>query len=134
MAYMKQNLVTRGRRGGVAGYQNVGRWDWEFYPPPYDWLAPKNSAPQPAPILGGRGMGCACSGSCGGGGCNKGMGLFDTPFDVSTWGMQEWAIAGIGAYLLISLLGDLKGAKKRVVRYQRKSARRAALKEQLKAA
>jgi len=38
-------------------YVHSGNWSWEFDPPPYDFLAPRDSAPQPAPIL--RGFGAA---------------------------------------------------------------------------
>lgn len=73
---------------GMSGYRNVGGdWSWEFYPPPYDFLAPKNSVPMPAPVIlpgGGlagyrragmqQGLGCPGNPNCGCGpsACGKG--------------------------------------------------------------
>lgn len=55
-----------------------------------DWTPPQERQMQ--------GLGCA---GCGGG-CNKGMGLFES-MDPSTWTWQEWAAVGIGGYMLTSV-------------------------------
>lgn len=48
-----------------------------------------------------RGFGCAgCGGKCKTG-C--GMGLFDGGLDPSSWGWQEWAVVGVGGYVLTSI-------------------------------
>ncbi len=100
-------------RRGMGEYEQSGDWSWEFFPPPYDFLAPADSAPQPAPILGGGGLGCT---SCGGGcGCSQDQGLGQTGFlgtglfasaNPATWGIGEYATLGVGAYLAFSLVGD----------------------------
>jgi hypothetical protein len=119
MAYMRQ--------GGLGSYDHTGDWSWEFYPPPYDFLAPANAAAMPAPILltpggGLSGAGCGCGGSCGGcGGHSHGMGLFESGFDWTQWGAGEWTVAGVGSYLAVSLMGDMMRAKQTV---QRKFRRR----------
>lgn len=43
------------------------------------------------------GCGCGCSG-----GCNKGLGYFDSGFDISGWGWMEWGTVAIAAYMLVS--------------------------------
>lgn len=111
------------------GYAHTGNWTWEFYPPPYDWLAPRRAAPMPAPILfpapPSRGMsGCGCGGSCGGcgGGHVHGMGLFDSGLDFTGWGVPELAVVALGVYLVGSVLGDAGRARtgiKRAVRRRR---------------
>lgn len=118
MAYMRQR--------GLGLYENTGDWAWEFYPPPYNFLAPRDSAPMPAPMLytqgGGPGLsGCHCGGSCGGCGSGvAGLGLFDAGFDVSQWGVGEWvAAAGIG-YLTLKLVSDLGRAGSSVTKAVRK--------------
>ena len=65
-------------RNGLADYQPTGNWSWEFYPPPYDFLAPPRSIPMPGVVmpedaLQPRGFGgCGCGGKCGGGcGCGS---------------------------------------------------------------
>lgn len=116
MAYM-----TTGR--GVGAYEGPGDvWNWEFYPPPYDWLAPANSTPMPAPILPkGRGMagcGCGCGGDCGGHGA--GLGLFEAGLDWSQWGIAEWTLVGLGSYLVLSIVGDMFSAGRKVTGAVRK--------------
>ena len=101
---------------GMGAYSHVGDWSWEFYPPPYDFLAPSNSAPQPAPVLypppaRPAGLGCGCG--CGGGCASKGMGLFDS-MDMSTWGWGEWGAIAVGVYLLVNVVGDVKVAGKKL--------------------
>ena len=95
---------------GIGSYDKTGDWTWEYYPPPYDFLAPADSVAMPAPVLQGMG-GCGCGGSCGGcGGRHEhkhGMGLFDS-MDWTTWGAGEWTAIAVGAYVLMSLVGDTK--------------------------
>lgn len=134
MSYVQ---TRRGR--GFGAYDQVGNWEWEYYPPPYDFLAPPDAAVIPVPVLyagefgsglSGCGCGCGGSGACGGGDHSHGVGLFDT-MDVTQWGAGEWIAALVGGYLFMSVVGDLgKGA--RTVRKtvgRRKSAQRR--KEQL---
>lgn len=82
-------------------------------------------------LRGVRGLGCAdgcqCGGSCGGGmgrgmrgGC--GMGLFDTPWDLSTWGFAEWGIAALAGYALFSMFYTSSRASRAISRSS--SARR----------
>jgi hypothetical protein len=135
MAYMRQR--------GLSAYDHSGDWTWEFYPPPYDFLAPADSAAIPAPILlnpgsrGGLSGGCGCGGSCGGcgGSHSHGMGLFDTGLDLTGWGMPEYAIVGIGLYALFKIIGDTKrvsGAVRKSARSRSaKAARRAKLQQEL---
>ena len=114
---------------GVSGYQHTGNWSWEFFPPPYQFLGPKNPAPMPAPVLKPSGLGCAC-------GCNScGLGLFESGFDISQWGVGEWAaVAGI-AYLTASIIGDVgRGASRVRKTYRKRSSRsrkKKALQEEL---
>jgi hypothetical protein len=73
------------------------------------------------------GMG-SCCGSCAKGGTCKGMGLFDSGFDVSGWGWQEWGLVIFGGYALTSVLFTTKRAASRVAslpgeRRKRKAAR-----------
>lgn len=108
------------RNCGFGDYERTGDWSWEFYPFAYSWLAPLDSAPQPAPILPrGMGDGCGCGGSCG---CKNGMGqattgLFGTGLfsssDPSQWGWGEWASIAVGVYFAGSLLGDVKSGGRR---------------------
>ena len=60
------------------------------------------------------GMGCGCAGlgcSCSQSG---GLGLFDSGMDFSAWGIPEWSIVAVGAYALLSLVGDTKRGARRV--------------------
>jgi hypothetical protein len=115
MAYMPQR--------GFSGYQHTGNWTWEFYPPPYDFLAPGNSRPMPPFVYPARGVGgCGCGGSCGGG-CYGGLGLFDSGLDVSQWGLGEWAAVAVGVYVLGSLVGDTRRAGRRAGRAVKSSYR-----------
>lgn len=123
------------RQSGVGGYKRTGNWAWEFYPPPYDFLAPSNSAPMPAPVIaphGVSGVGCACGGQCGH--CHAaGMGLFDSGLDLSQWGAAEWFVSAGVVYLALSLLGDIGRVKRNVTksRRQRKATRRRKLEAEL---
>ena len=59
----------------------------------------------------GKGMGCGCSGL----GCKcNGLGLFDSGMDFSGWGFPEFAIVGIGAYMVLSTLSTTKRVARRV--------------------
>lgn len=91
------------RSRGTAGYADSGNWTWEHYPPPFDGWGPPNPAPQPSPVLGGGGLGCS---SCGGG-CNDPMSQGMGQIDFSTWGWQQYGLAALGAYLLISAWEDV---------------------------
>jgi hypothetical protein len=129
MAYMRQNPV------GLGEYDNVGDWGWEFYPPPYDFLAPRDSKAMPAPVIytplprsGPSGLGCgSCGGTCGG--CSgKGIGLFESGLDFSQWGVGEWGTVAVIGYLTLSLVGDLMSAGRGVRKGYKKTrdiARRA---------
>lgn len=85
-----------------------------------------------------RGLGCAgrdcrCGGACGMG---RGLGLFDTPFDLSTWGWQEWGIAIIGGYMLFSTILTSRRASRKISkslgRRRSRAQRRRELQEELK--
>ena len=119
---------------GLGEFDKVGNWGWQFYPPPYQFLAPPNSAPQRAPVLpspapvlyapgrgfgslSGCGCGCKGKGDCG---THAGMGLFESGLDWSQWGVGEWTAAGVGAYLTISLFGDLMRGGRAVKRATRR--------------
>jgi hypothetical protein len=137
MAYMTQR--------GMGSYDHTGDWEWLYYPPPYDFLAPPDSVAIPAPILytPGGGLsglgGCGCGGTCGGCGDHHlhGMGLFDTGFDLTGWGIGEWAVAGVGLYTLFKIIGDTKRVTSSVKKSSRSRAaklrRRESLEKQLAA-
>lgn len=101
---------------GLGDYENVGDWTWELYPFAYDFLAPADSTPQPAPVIRGLGCGCGC-----GGGCQEGLGqtsttggLFGTGLfsssDPANWGWGEWLALGLGGWAFLSAVGDVKRA------------------------
>jgi hypothetical protein len=137
MAYMQQR--------GIGAYDHSGDWTWEFYPPPYNFLAPRDSVAMPAPIIytplarSGPGLsGCGCGGACGS--CHShagGLGLFDSGFDVSQWGVGEWVATAAIGYLSLKILGDVsrgaRSVKKRVGKIGSKSRRKAQLKRELEA-
>lgn len=110
------------------GYVRSGNWDWEHYPPPFDFLAPRNSAAMPAPVIGVRGSGwgmsgcgCGCkgSGACGDGDhSHGGLGLFEAGLDYSRWTVAEWGAVAVGGYLVLSLVGDFFTAKNEVQGYR----------------
>ncbi len=56
----------------------------------------------------GRGMGCACSEK------RAGMGLFDSGLDISGWSWPEYALAGVGAYMVMSTVFTTRRAVGRV--------------------
>lgn len=125
MAYMRQQGLQ-----GLGAYDQSGDWTWEFYPPPYDFLAPSDSVPMPAPVLytpepsGPGGLGCACGGSCGhcssGAGGWGGLGLFESGMDLNGWGVGEYVAAAGVAFLGFKVLGSLFSAGQTV----RKTVRR----------
>jgi hypothetical protein len=86
-------------------------------------------------LTGLRGAGCKCGGSCAG--CKSGlhghhgMGLFDS-MDFTTWGWQEWGIIGAGAYLVMSIIGDIGKGSRRVSGYRSKSRKRRQRRSELK--
>jgi hypothetical protein len=105
MAYMRQQ--------GLGEYDQVGDWGWEFYPPPYDFLAARDAKRMPAPVIytplarsGPAGLGCgSCGGACGGG-CSHGLGqgLFESGLDLSQWSVGEWLVAGSVAFVAWKVL------------------------------
>lgn len=65
-----------------------------------------------------------CSGMAGG--CNRGLGIFDSGMDWSQWGIVEWSIVAGGAYFAISLFSDASYAASsasRAIRRRRKPRR-----------
>jgi hypothetical protein len=118
-------LNNRFEASGIGAYDHTGNWAWEYYPPPYDFLAPANSVAMPPPVLrsgvGDCGCGCNGAGACGGG-HHHGMGLFDS-MDISTWGVGEWGIVALGLYLVGSLMGDTKRATKKIRKVTRRRVR-----------
>ncbi len=70
----------------------------------------------------GGGLGCpGCGGSCGKG--ILGLGLFDSGVDFTQWGIGEFAVLGVGAYLVLSLAGDTRRAATGVKRTLRRRRR-----------
>ena len=45
---------------------------------------------------------------CCGGACNRGLGYFDSGWDLSGWGVVEWLTVAAGAYVLFSVLSTTK--------------------------
>lgn len=101
-------------------FSRVNNYSIEFFTPPYNFLAAAGSTPQRAPRLlpggGLAGMGACCSaceksgGSCGG----KGVGLFDDPLNLDSWGAAEYAVAAVGAYALWSVFFTTRAAARSV--------------------
>ena len=75
------------------------------------------AAQNPVPSPGGMG----CAGLCCGGSC--GLGLFDSGFDFSTWGVGEWAVAAGGLYLLFSVFSTTQRGTQAVGRAIRRRRR-----------
>lgn len=136
------------QQSGIGDYQPVADYSFEFYPPPYNFLAPQDSRAIPPPVLPIK-NGLGCGGSDCGCGCKSkyitnvpqwnglGQGLFNTGLftsaNPSTWGLGEWAAVGVGLYFAGSLIGDVgRGASaagkrgKRLSRKARKAATSAA--------
>ncbi len=135
--YQRQTALTVApRRRGMGEYDSVGNWSWEYYPPPYDFLAPPNAAPQPAPFafpqgLSGCGGSCGCGGKCGG--HKHGVSGFMDAFDFSQWDWTDYALAIGAVYLVSSLWGDTKRVKGRVSKYSRSRAAAARRRKELAA-
>lgn len=53
----------------------------------------------------------------------RGIGLFDSA-DWTTWGIAEWAIIAVGAYLVISLFNDIGSGVTTVKRARRRRRRK----------
>jgi hypothetical protein len=99
----------------------TGRWDWQFYPPPYTGLFQGVATPQPAPrvpVVQGLGdCGCGCNGH---GDCKpSGLGFFDSGIDYETWGVLEWGAIAAGLYFVGSIIGDTNRGIQRTRRYSR---------------
>ena len=80
-----------------------------------------------AQVAGLRGFGgCSCASCrCGPGmGRHRGLGLFDTPWDLSTWGWQGWGLAALAGYALFSMMLTSGRAQKKISRSFRKRERR----------
>lgn len=83
---------------------------------------------QPATViqnpLGLSGLGCGCGGRCGG--CNKGLGYFDTGWDISGWSYLEWGTVLVVVYMLMSTFSTTKrgyrSARRSVKRYRSRMA------------
>lgn len=147
--------------GGLGEYERSGNWAYEFFPPPYDFLAPRPGS-RSEEYNQMRGLGCAgCAGSCG---CSRALGddttststdqvwtdplagalsslsssgfSFYVPFqstDFSSWGWEEWALIAGGLYMAVSLFQDARSAAGAVRSYSRsrKASKRRKLEAQL---
>ena len=83
-------------------------------------------------MAGYRGMGCpGCGGRCQGLGRTRGLGLFDS-MDFTTWGVGEWAVIGLGLFVLYSVFSTTKRGVKSAGRKIRSRATRKRRKEQLR--
>jgi hypothetical protein len=131
---------------GMGDYLRSDNWSWEFFPPPYSFLAPPPGfapgqvAPEEVGQLGMSGFGCG-GGSCSCGGTCHGMGddgdassLFYLPFqssDISTWGWEEWALIFAGGYTVLGLIWDAGKGVSTVRKAARSRASKARRKQQL---
>lgn len=64
---------------------------------------------------------------CCGGGCECGMnglGLFDDPLNLGSWGWQEWGIVLVGVYVFASLWGDVGSTRRKIRGKRTKSTKR----------
>jgi hypothetical protein len=124
-------MYTRGGRG-MGEYEKTGNWSWEFFPPPYAFLAPPDSAPMPAPVITGEGRGvgctgvgctggCGCNGACGG--ARRGPGLGDLAAlvdsvkaqlaaDTVIAGVPNWVVGGV-ALALYAMAAGTPGVSRR---------------------
>lgn len=66
-------------------------------------------------------------------GLHRGMGLFDTPFDMSTWGWQEWGIAALAGYALFSMIFTSRSAQRSISRSSAARRKRKQKRGELKA-
>jgi hypothetical protein len=64
-------------------------------------------------------VGLGCPGMCGG----SGMGLFDSGFDISNWGWEEWLTVVGGLYAVVSVFSTTSRAARSVHRKTRAALR-----------
>lgn len=88
--------------------------------------------------LGVSGLGCVgCDGKCGG------LGLFESGIDISQWGWQEWGLALLGGYVVMSVVSTTsrvgrsagrayQGVKRSAKRRSARSERKRELQEELR--
>jgi hypothetical protein len=80
------------------------------------------------PNMAYRGMGC-CGNCAPGFTCNgaglRGLGLFDSGMDFTSWGWQEWAVVGAAGYILSSMFFTGRRAVRQVREGVGKRVRRA---------
>ena len=57
--------------------------------------------------------GCKCKAGLGCS-CNKGMGLFDSGMDFTSWTWQEWMVVGLGGYVVVSMLFTTRRAARQI--------------------
>ena len=106
-----------GLSGGLGDFETISPALQlsEFYPPPYDFLAPRGMG-------GARGRGV------------QGLGLFDS-MDFTTWGFPEWLTVGAVLYFGSKLFSDAQKVSRKVrgvrSRRARVRARKAKLKEEM---
>lgn len=82
---------------------------------------------------GGNGSMATCCDSCAhGGSCGRGLGLFDSGWDISTWGWQEWAIVALGGYMLFSTVSTTGRAARGLAAIPAKRRRRIAANRRLR--
>lgn len=76
-----------------------------------------------------RGLGCACGcGTC----QNRGLGYFDTGWDISGWGWMEWGTVLLGAYIVMSTFSTTKRGYKRATGTLRRARRRSTEKRRVR--
>ena len=103
-------------------YMKQGFGDYERTP--YNWTSIFNSYGQYLPA---REMGLGCA-ACQG----QGVGVFDSGFDLSGWGVTEWLIIAAGLYVAKSVFSQAKRNVSSVRKYRRRAQKKASLKKQLK--
>jgi hypothetical protein len=72
-------------------------------------------------LRGVRGLGCT---GCGGG-CNRGLGYFDTGWDISGWSWMEWGSILLVAYMVISSVTTTQRTYRKVRRRVKRFKERA---------
>lgn len=101
-----------------------------FFTPPYSFLADRGARSQPVPRLlpggGLSGVGACCAACADHKPCSgKGVGLFEDPFNLDSWGVAEYAVAGVAAYALVSMLFTTQRAARSVAEGGRRVKRAA---------
>lgn len=87
----------------------------QMYPGFGDYVQTNSYFLTPAGQAGIRGLGCGGPGHCGCHDC--GMGLFDNGItDIASWGLPEYLTAGLGLYVLGSVLFATKSTARAVHR------------------